>query len=41
MKKDFQKWHNKKSIINETEKRPFFHEKDFKGLKEKLKALLP
>ncbi len=28
MKKDFQNWHYKKSIINETEKRPFFHEKE-------------
>ena len=28
MKKDFQKWHNKKSTINEVEKRPFFHEKE-------------
>ena len=28
MKKDFQNWHNKKSIISEVEKRPFFHEKE-------------
>lgn len=26
MKKDFQKWHNKKSDIDQIEKRPFFHE---------------
>lgn len=28
MKKDFQKWHTKKTIISEVEKRPFFHEKE-------------
>ena len=28
MKKDFQKWHPKKSEINEIEKRPFFHERE-------------
>lgn len=28
MKKDFQKWHDKKSQINEIEKRPFFHEQE-------------
>lgn len=28
MKKNFQKWHNKKTIINEVGKRPFFHEKE-------------
>lgn len=28
MKKDFQKWHNKKSHINNIEKRPFFHERE-------------
>jgi len=28
MKKDFQKWHNKKSHINDIEKRPFFHERE-------------
>lgn len=26
MKKDFQKWHNKKSDVDQIEKRPFFHE---------------
>ena len=26
MKKDFQKWHDKKSSIDQIEKRPFFHE---------------
>lgn len=26
MKKDFQKWHNKKSDIDQIDKRPFFHE---------------
>jgi len=26
MKKDFQKWHGKKSTIDQIEKRPFFHE---------------
>lgn len=28
MQKDFQKWHSKKSSINEIEKRPFFHERE-------------
>lgn len=28
MKKNFQNWHSKKTIINEVEKRPFFHEKE-------------
>ncbi len=28
MEKDFQKWHNKKSKINDIEKRPFFHERE-------------
>ncbi len=28
MKKDFQKWHNKKSQINDIEKPPFFHERE-------------
>ena len=28
MKKDFQKWHNKKSHISDIEKRPFFHERE-------------
>ncbi|MFQ5754353.1 MAG: type II toxin-antitoxin system PemK/MazF family toxin [bacterium] len=28
MKKDFQNWHNKKSKIDNIEKRPFFHEKE-------------
>lgn len=28
MEKDFQQWHKKKSVINEIEKRPFFHERD-------------
>ena len=28
MKKDFQKWHYKKSRINDIEKRPFFHERE-------------
>ena len=27
-KKDYQKWHNKKSHINDIEKRPFFHERE-------------
>ncbi len=26
MKKDFQKWHNKKPVVDQIEKRPFFHE---------------
>lgn len=26
MKKEFQKWHNKKSVIDQIERRPFFHE---------------
>lgn len=26
MKKDFQKWHNKKSQVDQIEKRPYFHE---------------
>lgn len=28
MQKDFKKWHDKKSQINEIEKRPFFHEQE-------------
>ncbi|MEK7564920.1 MAG: type II toxin-antitoxin system PemK/MazF family toxin [Patescibacteria group bacterium] len=28
MKKDFQTWHNKKSQIDDIEKRPFFHERE-------------
>ena len=28
MKKDFQKWHNKKAQIEDIEKRPFFHERE-------------
>lgn len=28
MKKDYQKWHNKKSHINDIEKRPFLHERE-------------
>lgn len=28
MKKDYTKWHNKKSQINEIEPRPFFHERE-------------
>ncbi|KKT40901.1 hypothetical protein A2W54_00865 [Candidatus Giovannonibacteria bacterium RIFCSPHIGHO2_02_43_13] len=28
MKKDFQRWHGKKSSINEIKKRPFFHERE-------------
>lgn len=28
MKKDFQNWHNRKSKIDDIEKRPFFHEKE-------------
>lgn len=28
MKKDFQKWHNKKSKVNDIVKRPFFHERE-------------
>ncbi|MBU6390226.1 type II toxin-antitoxin system PemK/MazF family toxin [Patescibacteria group bacterium] len=28
MKKDFQKWHDKKTLINESEKRPGFHERE-------------
>lgn len=28
MKKDFQKWHTKKSTVNEIVKRPFFHERE-------------
>ncbi len=28
MKKDFQKWHTKKSDIDGIEKRPFFHERE-------------
>lgn len=28
MKKDFQNWHNKKSQIDNIEKRPFFHERE-------------
>lgn len=28
MKKDFKKWHGKKSQIDEIEKRPFFHERE-------------
>ncbi|MEK9174552.1 MAG: hypothetical protein AAB725_01115 [Patescibacteria group bacterium] len=28
MKKDFQKWHSKKSWINDIDKPPFFHERE-------------
>ena len=28
MKKDFQKWHNKKTHIDDVVKRPFFHERE-------------
>lgn len=28
MKKDFQKWHDKKAQVNGVEKRPFFHERE-------------
>jgi mRNA interferase MazF len=28
MKKDFQKWHNKKTQVDDIEKRPFFHERE-------------
>lgn len=28
MKKDFQKWHNKKAQVDDIEKRPFFHERE-------------
>lgn len=28
MKKDFQKWHNKKSQVDQIEKRPYFHERE-------------
>ena len=28
MKKDFEKWHDKKSQIDDIEKRPFFHEQE-------------
>lgn len=28
MKKDFQKWHNKKSQVDQIEKRAFFHERE-------------
>ena len=28
MKKDFKRWHDKKSQIDEIEKRPFFHEQE-------------
>lgn len=28
MKKDFKKWHGKKSEVDEIEKRPFFHERE-------------
>ena len=28
MQKDFKKWHDKKSQVNEIEKRPFFHEQE-------------
>ncbi len=28
MKKDFQRWHDKKSQIDEVENRPFFHEQE-------------
>ena len=48
MKKDFKKWHSKKSKVDEIEKLPFFHEREIwfchLGVnigKEKLKALLP
>lgn len=28
MEKDFKRWHEKKSLINKIEERPFFHERD-------------
>ncbi len=28
MKKDFRKWHGKKTLIDEISKRPFFHERE-------------
>ena len=28
MKKDFKKWHNKKSTVDEVKARPFFHERE-------------
>jgi len=28
MKKDFKKWHDKKSLVDEIEVRPFFHERE-------------
>ena len=28
MKKDYKKWHEKKSVVNTIEKRPFFHERE-------------
>mgnify|MGYP001618295129 CR=1 FL=1 len=28
MKKDFQKWHDKKTQVDDIEKRPFFHERE-------------
>ena len=28
MKKDFKKWHDKKTKVDEIEKRPFFHERE-------------
>lgn len=28
MKKDFQKWHNKKAQVDDIKKRPFFHERE-------------
>ena len=28
MKKDFQKWHKKKTSVNNIQKRPFFHERE-------------
>lgn len=28
MKKDFQKWHDRKAKVDEIEKRPFFHERE-------------
>ncbi len=28
MKKDFKKWHNKKSKVDEVKQRPFFHERE-------------
>lgn len=31
MKKDFQRWHDKKSKVDEIEKRPFFHEGEIWG----------